>query len=80
MGYHVTDIQKGKYGEFSKIVEEFEELKDANSQDDKILELCEMSDLLGAMDGYLRFKYNMNIHDLYKFMIKTKTSFEEGKR
>ena len=80
MGYHVADIPRGKYGEFSKIVEEFEELKDANDQEDKILELCEMSDLLGAMDGYLRFKYNMDIQDLYKFMNKTKTSFEEGKR
>lgn len=45
-GYHKTEIPKGKFGEFSKIKEEFLELEDAVNQDDLVMQLCEMSDIL----------------------------------
>lgn len=79
MGYHRKQINKGIYGEFSKIKEEFEELEDAHDQKDTILELCELSDLVGSIQGYIS-KYNMSIEDLIKFSDKTKEAFIEGKR
>ena len=41
------------YGELSKIREELEELADAAEQGCRILQLIEMSDLIGAVEGYL---------------------------
>lgn len=80
MGYHKNKIPKGSYGNFSKIEEEFLELKDANEQEDKILELVELSDLIGAIEGYIGYKYDLELADLIKFSNKTKESFNEGKR
>jgi hypothetical protein len=51
-GYHITVIDKGIYGEFSKVVEEFQELQDAWNQHCHIMALVEYSDLLGAMEAY----------------------------
>lgn len=79
MGYHKKQIDKGEIGEFSKIREEYEELKDAVEQDDSILSLCELSDLIGAIECYIE-KWNMSIEDLKKFSDKTKQAFKEGKR
>ena len=80
MGYHINNnIKKGILGEFSKIQEEFEELKDAVEQDDIILQLCEFSDLIGAIEEYLKSR-NITIDDLKKFSDKTKSAFVEGKR
>jgi hypothetical protein len=80
MGYHKISIDRGTYGEFSKIEEEFMELKDAFYQDDKILELCETSDLIGAIEGFLEKRYGMTLEDVIKFSNKTKEAFIEGKR
>lgn len=80
MGYHARDVKKGEYGKFSKVIEEFEELLDAHDQEDPVLELCEMSDLIGAMDGYAVSNYGIGIDKLVSFMCKTKQSFKEGKR
>ncbi len=80
MGYHLNDnIEKGVVGEFSKIEEEFQELKDAHEQGDKILIACELSDLVGAIEEYAK-KFNLTIDDLVKFSNKTKSAFKEGKR
>lgn len=80
MGYHINnDIKKGIVGEFSKIREEFEELEDGVNQDDKILIVCELSDLVGAIEEYAK-KFNMTLEDLKKFSDKTKSAFNEGKR
>ena len=65
MGYHTREIKKGKIGEFSKIKEEFEELEDAVEQNDNILSLCELSDLIGAIECYIE-KWNLTIEDLKK--------------
>jgi phosphoribosyl-ATP pyrophosphohydrolase len=79
--YHKNIIQKGEYGHFSKIIEEFQELIDANKQKDKILEIIELSDLIGSIEGYIEKKYNnLTLEDLIKFSYKTKESFKTGKR
>lgn len=80
MGYHITNIKKGKLGEFSKIEEEFNELKDAFEQSDKILQLCELSDLIGAIESYTTSKFNVSLDDLISFSNKTKSAFKENKR
>lgn len=49
MGYHTKHIEKGTLGEFSKIREEYEELTDAVNQGSKVMEICEMCDLIGAI-------------------------------
>ena len=79
MGYHKTKIKKGKLGEFSKIEEEFLELKDANEQNNPVLEVCELCDLIGAIELYAE-KWNLSIDDLIKMKDATKEAFESGSR
>ena len=79
-GYHLSMIPRGIVGEFSKINEEFHELKDAVMQEDRIMQLCEMSDLIGAIESYAEKEFGMNIEDLIKFSNKTKAAFKSGKR
>lgn len=79
MGYHLREINKGVIGEFSKIKEEFEELEDAFEQGDSILQLCELSDLIGAIEEYVK-KWEMDLDSLKRFSDKTKSAFKEGKR
>ena len=79
MGYHVRKIEKGTLGEFSKIKEEFDELQDAVEQGDKVLTVCELTDLVGAIEEYAK-KFNLSLVDLVKFSNKTKEAFKEGKR
>jgi NTP pyrophosphatase (non-canonical NTP hydrolase) len=80
MGYHINKIKKGVLGEFSKIQEEFEELSDAVQQEDKILQLCELSDLIGAIECFVESKLFMSLDDLIRFSNKTKSAFKENKR
>mgnify|MGYP000862233588 CR=1 FL=1 len=79
MAYHLNEIPKGKLGEFSKIKEEFLELEDAVEQNDDILILCELSDMIGAIEEYCK-KWNIDLQKLKNFSDKTKSSFVEGKR
>ena len=79
-GYHTHKIDKGVLGEFSKIEEEFEELKDAYQQNDPIMVLCECSDLIGAIKHYDKKKANISLEDLIKFNNKTEQAFKIGKR
>ena len=72
MSYHKTEIEKGILGEFSKIKEEFEELKDAVEQEDKILQICELSDLIGAIESFCQNKFN------YSTLQKIKQLADEG--
>jgi len=80
MGYHIKEIEKGILGEFSKIKEEYQELEDAFEQRDKILQLCELSDLIGAIEFYCQEKFKITLEDLKSFSDKTKSAFKEGKR
>jgi len=79
MGYHKRKIKKGKLGEFSKIKEEFKEFEDAYEQEDVILQLCELSDMIGAIELYVD-KFNLSLDDIISFSNKTKEAFKEKKR
>lgn len=79
-GYHVRDITRGTYGEFSKIVEEFEELLDAHEQGVKIMELCEISDLYGALRGYVERHFGMTMDDVAVMSKRTDNAFRSGAR
>ena len=80
MGYHRKLITKGVFGEFSKIEEEFAELQDAREQGVKIMELVELADLLGAIEGYLQQKYHLSLSDLEQMKDLTKKAFQDGTR
>lgn len=82
MGYHIAKIPKGEYGEFSKIEEEFLELKDALNQNNKLMALIELSDLLGAMKAFLLREYGSKIKlkDLKTMSKATKRAFKTGER
>ena len=80
MGYHINQIQLGIYGEFSKIKEEFQELEDGVQQNARILQLVELSDLYGAIEGFLEKEFNMTMWDLKTMSDMTKSAFKEGDR
>lgn len=81
MGYHKKSIQKGTLGEVSKIKEELEELEDALSQNNKILSLCELADLYGSIEWFLKYNFpDISMKDLAKMATATKEAFEDGTR
>lgn len=79
-GYHKAKIVKGKLGELSKINEEFFELCDAVQQNNKILQICELCDMIGAIEAYSEGKFNLTLEDLSKMMNLTKQAFLDGTR
>lgn len=80
MGYHKKEIKKGLLGTYSKIKEEFEEFTDAFEQENPVLEICELCDLIGAIEAYSLNYFNLKLEDLIKMMNCTKEAFKEGKR
>lgn len=80
MAYHLKQIKKGKIGEFSKIQEEIDELLDAHSQNNSILELVELSDLIGAIELYVENYYKINLDTIIKMTKVTQSSFKDGTR
>ena len=80
-GYHLMEIPRGKFGEFSKIEEEVLEIKDAIQQNAKVMVLVELSDLYGAIDGYLRMHHpGTTMEDLATMARITGRAFENGGR
>lgn len=80
-GYHDAPITKGVYGELSKLQEELDELKDAEQQGVKILALVELSDLVGAIEQYLKIHHpGFTIRDLRDMAALTHKAFKEGVR
>lgn len=79
MGYHNKKIKSGVLGKFSKIREEFEELKDAHEQKCAVLEICELCDLIGAIELYAE-KWNLSLKDLIQMKDLTKDAFQDGDR
>ena len=79
MGYHKRKIVKGVLGEFSKIQEEFEELTDSIEQNNNILIICELCDLVGAIELYAK-KWNISLADIIKMKESTNSAFNEGTR
>lgn len=74
MSYHLDKIDKGVYGERSKIVEEFQEWQDSYKQSNPIMELVELSDLIGAIEAYIS-KYNLTLKDLIVMKDVTNKAF-----
>lgn len=80
MGYHKRPIIiKGVLGDTSKIKEELDELEEALEQDNKILALCELSDLYGAIEAVAE-RLGVNMEDVRRMAVATKRSFQSGER
>jgi NTP pyrophosphatase (non-canonical NTP hydrolase) len=79
MGYHLKPIPKGVLGEASKIVEECAELQDAVKQGNKVLQICELCDIVGAVEAYAS-SFNLTLADIIKMKDATKSAFESGER
>lgn len=79
MGYHKRSIVKGVLGETSKIREELEELEDAEEQGAKIMIMCELSDVYGALRLVAR-RYHLSMADLEKMADLTAEAFRDGTR
>lgn len=80
MAYHKNIIPRGTFGDFCKITEEYKELEDAFTQNNNILELCEMADLIGAIAGYSKKHYNITLDQLVKMTKATEDAFIHGER
>lgn len=78
-GYHKVKIPKGELGNISKVREEFLELWDAHSQGNPVMVICEMCDIIGAIEA-LAEKYNLTLEDLVKMMRATQRAFKNGRR
>lgn len=80
-GYHIVPIKKGEIGELSKIQEEVDELRDAHEQQSKIMELVELSDLVGAIKLYLhKYHPSTTLGDLDTMARITERAFTNGAR
>ena len=79
MGYHKREILRGEFGEFSKIQEEFEELEDALEQGNPIMALCEMADMIGAIEAFA-LKWNIALIQLIEMKDATARAFADGTR
>jgi hypothetical protein len=80
-GYHVREIPRGNFGHPSKIKEETEEFFDALEQGSSIMALIELSDLYGAIRGYLEQHHpGMTMDDLRLMSDITKRAFLNGHR
>jgi ribosome-binding protein aMBF1 (putative translation factor) len=79
-GYHEANIPKGVFGERSKIEEELAELIDAERQGVRIMAMCELADLYGALVEYAERKYGLSEEDLGHMAHITARAFQEGQR
>jgi len=80
-GYHIRPIRRGVFGALSKLVEELDEVADAEEQGVAIMVLVELSDLYGAMSGYLSKHFpDMSMDDLRDFSDVTQRAFRNGHR
>lgn len=66
MNFHKREIEKGSYGQLSKIKEELEEAFDAEEQGQVLMLLIELSDIIGAVEGVSK-KYGFSIENLLDF-------------
>ena len=81
VGYHRREIEKGVVGELDKIYEEVEELQDAEEQGVELMVLLEMSDIIGAIELYLKNHHpTISLHDLLYMSYVTQRAFRSGHR
>ncbi|QYC52431.1 hypothetical protein [Salmonella phage SSBI34] len=80
-GYHLVDIEKHAYGTSGKVMEEVQEFMDAEKQGVKLMALQELSDIIGAIKGYLEKNHpTVTMEDLEAMAKVTKRAFESGAR
>jgi hypothetical protein len=80
-GYHVTNIPRGEYGELSKIQEELLEAIDSEHQGVKLMVAQELSDIIGAIQGYLaKHMPDTTLTDLVQMSEVTQRAFKAGGR
>ncbi len=81
MTYHLDKIEKGVYGELSKVQEEIHEAIDAKKQKCELMVLIELSDAIGAIEAYLeKYHPSFSIDDLAIMSKITKRAFQSGNR
>lgn len=64
--FHAVPIQRGVYGELSKIQEELNEAFDAEARGQELMMLIELADIIGAVEGVSK-KYGFSIEQLVKY-------------
>lgn len=80
-GYHIRQIKRGKFGELSKVREELEEVEDAEEQGVSLMILIELSDMIGAIDGYLAKHFpDTTLSELVAMSAITQRAFRNGHR
>ena len=80
-GYHILPIRRGDFGELTKIREELDEAMDADCQNNSVMILLELSDMIGAIHGYLQKHHpTVTIDDLIKMADATHRAFATGDR
>lgn len=80
-GYHNTIIPRGKLNTSSKILEEVYELIDSEQQGNKIMALCELSDIIAAIKMYVEVNHSdITLNDLIKMAEVTDDAFKSGRR
>ena len=80
-GYHIRDIPRGEIGDVSKILEEVRELEDAIEQGVRIMQLCELSDIIQAIRLNLRKHHpGVTLEDLIQMADVTERAFADGTR
>lgn len=80
-GYHLSLIPKTTViHSVDKIIEEYEEFIDSIRQGTSLMEIVELSDLIGAIDMYISKKYNLTLDDLIIFNNITRRSFINKRR
>lgn len=81
MSYHLTPIVNGVFGEVSKIQEEYGEFMDSLSQGVELMALQELSDMLGAIEGWLdKYHPSISLEDLIAMKDVTQRAFLSGHR
>lgn len=79
-GYHLREIPtKGVFGEPSKIREELEELEEALEQRNRILAICEVCDLYGALKAVVE-KLGVTMEEVRAMSAATERAFRSGSR
>lgn len=81
MGYHNREIRKGDMGFSSKIREEYEELVDAEDQGNPVMAILELSDIIGAIEQYIKLHHpSIALEDLVTMARATQSAFRDGER
>jgi predicted house-cleaning noncanonical NTP pyrophosphatase (MazG superfamily) len=77
MGFHKATIERGVYGQLSKIQEELDEARDAESQGQDLMLLIELADIVGAVEG-VATRYGFTLEQLTAFArLRTQVAREE---